>query len=79
MTPKNKGMHEVYCKQCGGSRMRRLPREGFMQKNIYAIFGYYPWECPVCRVTQYVHLRGKRAHRESEWNDASTTEMRVGE
>jgi hypothetical protein len=29
--------------------MRRLARQGFLQKKIYAYFGYYPWECPLCR------------------------------
>jgi hypothetical protein len=45
--------------------MRRLGREGFLQSRIYPIFGYYPWECPICRKMRLMHVRGKRARRRS--------------
>ncbi len=42
--------------------MRRLPRHGFMQKHVYPRFGYYPWECPICRRTMILKKRGHRRH-----------------
>jgi hypothetical protein len=36
------------CSRCG-SNLRRLSRKGFLQRRVYTWFGYYPWECPVCR------------------------------
>lgn len=72
-------INQVRCKRCGSSRMRRLPREGFLQRNVLNSFGYYPWECPVCRETQFFRLRGKREHRTNEWDEGAATEMRVSE
>ncbi len=69
----------VHCKQCGGSRMRRLPREGFWQKNVYAVLGYYPWECPVCRETQFFRVRGLRGHRTRERIEEVGSEMYSGD
>ena len=65
---RHQGHATVECKQCSSKRMRRLPREGFLQKNIYSIFGYYPWECPICRLRQFFKARGKRARRQQEWS-----------
>jgi hypothetical protein len=61
----------VACKGCGSRRMRRLPREGFLQKQILTLLGYYPWECPICRSTQYFRVRGKRSRKRPEWTEAS--------
>jgi hypothetical protein len=41
-------MMDMYCVTCG-CEMRRLMRESFMQRKVYPLFGYYPWECPLCR------------------------------
>lgn len=57
----------VVCPKCGSERMRRLPRQGFWQKSIMPMLGYYPWECPLCRELSYIKRRGKRVHRSSEW------------
>jgi ribosomal protein S27AE len=37
------------CPQCGADHLHRLEREGFLQKRIYPLFGYYPWRCSKCR------------------------------
>jgi len=50
----------MYCVTCG-SEMRRLSREGFMQREIYPLFGYYPWECPLCR--ELVMFKARRARK----------------
>jgi hypothetical protein len=38
----------MHCVTCG-NEMRRLMRESFLQRKVYPFFGYYPWECPLCR------------------------------
>lgn len=43
--------------------MRRLPREGFMQKSVWPWFGLFPWECPICRKLHLVRSRGQRIRR----------------
>jgi predicted RNA-binding Zn-ribbon protein involved in translation (DUF1610 family) len=50
----------VHCQKCGSDRVYRLEREGFMQKKIYPLFGYYPWRCKICREHVMLHKR-KRA------------------
>jgi hypothetical protein len=40
--------------------MRRLPRAGFLQQYILPFFGYYPWECPICRKPRLIRYRGSR-------------------
>lgn len=59
------GTSEFACPDCGSQHLRRLPRQGFMQKKVYSFFGYYPWECPICRQTKFFKKRGKRTRRES--------------
>ena len=51
----------MHCKECGNP-LRRMARKGFLQLKVYPRFGYYPWECPICRVTimirkQYIRKR----------------------
>jgi len=48
----------MYCKSCG-TNLRRIPRKGFLQQKVYPSFGYYPWECPVCRET----VMAKKQHQ----------------
>jgi hypothetical protein len=57
----------MQCKQCG-TPMRRLPRKGFLQLKFYPFFGYYPWECPICRKVTMLrkqHMRKKRVQENS--------------
>lgn len=51
------------CPSCGNRHLQRLARRGFLEKKVYPIFGYYPWECPACRVTRYFKKRGQRMQR----------------
>jgi competence CoiA-like predicted nuclease len=60
----------MQCKKCG-SDLRRLARKGFLQKEIYPRFGYYPWECPVCRGTLMLKKQYQRKkHRVPKSNAA---------
>ncbi len=54
---------EFACPDCGNRRLRRLPRTGFLQTKVFPVFGYFPWECPICRETKYFRKRGKRVTR----------------
>jgi hypothetical protein len=40
--------------------MRRLAREGLLQKMFLPLFGFYPWECPVCRDRHFFKVRHRR-------------------
>jgi hypothetical protein len=60
---------EMYCKKCGTS-MRRLSRRGFLQEKIYSLFGYYPWECPLCRKPVMLKKQYQRRTRRTQENSA---------
>jgi DNA-directed RNA polymerase subunit RPC12/RpoP len=51
----------VRCDYCGNA-LRRLARQGFLQKKVFSKFGFYPWECPLCREPMLV----KQQHRLKE-------------
>ena len=63
----------VRCEYCGNA-LRRLARQGFLQKKIYSKFGYYPWECPLCREPMLV----KQQHRLKERIQGETAGMEPG-
>ena len=52
----------MQCSRCG-SEMRRLMRESFLQRKVYPLFGYYPWECPICRQPILFKKRVSRKRR----------------
>ena len=65
---------KVRCDYCG-NQLRRLAREGFLQKKVYSKFGYYPWECPLCRepiLVKQQHRLKKRGEAEPETMEAGT-------
>jgi hypothetical protein len=51
-----------------------------MQKKIYSWFGYYPWECPLCRepiLVKQQHRLKKRSDDEAETVGVGTAEAGV--
>jgi len=54
------------CKRCQGTSFRRVNREGFLQREAYTFFGFYPWECVMCRRKVYFRDEGRRARRKKE-------------
>jgi hypothetical protein len=48
------------CPKCRSLTMRRIKRSGFLQKNIFPLLGYYPWECASCRLEKLFHNRGPK-------------------
>jgi rubredoxin len=54
---RNQDSADMQCPDCGIKYMRRLFRRGFVQTKVLAFFGFYPWECPVCRKPHYYKER----------------------
>jgi DNA-directed RNA polymerase subunit RPC12/RpoP len=52
------------CKRCGNV-LRRLKREGFLETSFFTFFGYFPWECPLCRSRVLVKKQYPRKKRSS--------------
>ena len=67
----------MQCKRCG-TDMRRLLRESFLQKHVYPLFGYYPWECPLCRKLVLLKMRRVRRKR-SKLTDFSAMDARAAQ
>ncbi len=40
---------EKVCFWCGSTKFRLVNRAGFLQMHILSFFGFYPWECVICR------------------------------
>ncbi len=49
------------CGQCGSTGLRRVNRHGYLQRVIWPIFGFYPWECVMCRGRRYLRDEGRRS------------------
>jgi hypothetical protein len=60
----------MLCKHCG-SKLRRLARAGFLQQRVYPLFGFYPWECPVCRKVLMLKKQYRRKTRREQGNIGS--------
>lgn len=54
----------MICAECGGNRVRRVERRGFMQKHIYPFFGFFPWYCRKCN--HYFILRKRNRTKSSD-------------
>lgn len=46
------------CLHCNRALLRRSSRNGFAEKFVYSLFGYYPWRCTYCKQRELVHDRG---------------------
>ena len=60
------GPVELVCPDCGSRDLRRMRRTGFLQNKIYPMFGYYPWECALCRHVNLFKARGQRVRRKKQ-------------
>jgi hypothetical protein len=49
-----------HCPTCPRAEMRRLNRMGFWERRVLSFFGYYPWECVICRKKRYRRGSGTR-------------------
>jgi hypothetical protein len=53
----------LLCPKCKRSDLQRIARKGFWQNKVLPYFGYYPWECPVCRTVFSLKKRNIRRKR----------------
>lgn len=53
----------VYCPACGGDRMYRVERKGILQKRVFPIFGFYPWQCKECGAETQLRKRNRRRRK----------------
>lgn len=40
-----------------------MEREGFFEKHIYNLLGFYPWTCKGCRAKFYLRRRFRGRHK----------------
>jgi predicted nucleic acid-binding Zn ribbon protein len=57
----------VFCPECGSKRLRRVERRGFMQKHVFAWFGYFPWHCRECRKYSLLRKRNRSKATEKQY------------
>jgi len=50
--------HHVECPRCGSNYLKRVSRVGFLQRALYPIFRYYPWQCSGCKGRVMIKKRG---------------------
>jgi hypothetical protein len=51
----------MQCTKCKyGVPLVRAKRKGFLERNVYRRFGYYPWMCPYCKKQTLLKERGER-------------------
>jgi len=55
---------QLLCQVCGSDEMRRVLRQGFLQQNIYPLFGYFPWRCLKCGTRVIIRKRHRRKIQE---------------
>ncbi len=53
----------VYCPNCGGDRMYRVDRRGLLRRNVFPIFGFYPWVCKGCGHDALLRKRNRRRRK----------------
>lgn len=46
------------CPKCRQEQLSRIARHGFLRNHVFPLFGYYPWECAICRRESLVRKRG---------------------
>ena len=54
---------EVVCPKCKSNSAMRINRNGFLQRKVLGIFGFYPWKCGACGAAFIFRKRGNRSHK----------------
>ncbi|HEV2280257.1 MAG TPA: hypothetical protein VGS02_18905 [Acidobacteriaceae bacterium] len=49
---------KLTCPACRHEQLARIARRGFLRQRLLPIFGYYPWECSMCRRQFLLRKRG---------------------
>lgn len=53
------------CPHCKRALLRRSSRQGFAEKFLFSLLGYYPWRCTYCKQRQMLRDRGESRSRRS--------------
>ncbi|MGB0065472.1 MAG: hypothetical protein WBP85_13570 [Terracidiphilus sp.] len=64
----NSVREKVFCRKCGSGKVHRIHRDGFVQKMIYPLLGYYPWRCTRCGTLVMLQKRHRAKIRPGERN-----------
>ncbi len=66
-------MKKKVCFYCGATAFRRINRSNFLQRTVLPWFGFFPWECAMCRKKSFYRddghselRRKKKAQKEAE-------------
>jgi len=56
---------DVICPTCKADVAMRVNRNGFWQRKVLGLFGYYPWKCGACGIVFLYRRRGhpRRPHQ----------------
>ena len=49
----------MLCPKCQYEGIERSKRKSFLERNIYSLFGYYPWRCQGCYHRFFIRVRYK--------------------
>jgi ribosomal protein L37AE/L43A len=49
---------KLQCPNCHQDQLSRIARRGFLREHVFSLFGYYPWECAICRHEYLIRKRG---------------------
>jgi transposase-like protein len=70
---------EVVCPICKSNSAMRINRNGFLQRRVLGIFGFYPWKCGSCGSVFLYRKRGQRHSSKSEVSESHSTGREQGE
>ena len=62
------------CPNCRHQQLARIARRGFLRERLFPIFGFYPWECAMCRRQFLLRKRGA-AYRKSSSRKSGAQEQ----
>lgn len=60
MAPTNRQSEEranLICPKCQYNGMRRVRRQGWLERELLPRLGFYPWECIDCRQISMIKMR----------------------
>jgi ribosomal protein L37AE/L43A len=49
---------KLTCPHCRREQLARIARRGFLRQKLFPAFGFYPWECSMCRRQFLLRKRG---------------------
>jgi hypothetical protein len=65
------------CPKCRQEQLSRIARQGFLRNRIFPMFGYYPWECAICRRESLIRKRGGSYRRVSPSRSSASVKDRT--